>query len=114
MIPNVLNTLIGLWLAYIAIFPHAIGGGRGWLLEVGAAATVLLALWARPSNVLPWQATGTIVTGALLAALVVIGHVVPVSDVLMFWGVLWAGLTSATLSLWAALYKPSAVTAAAE
>ena len=113
MIPNLLNTLIGLLLAYVAIFPHAIGGGRGWVLELGAAATVLLALWARPSNVLRWQATVTIVTGALLAVLVVIGHVVPVSDVLMFWSVLWAGLTSATMCLWALLYKPSPMTAAA-
>jgi hypothetical protein len=29
-----------------------------------------------------------------------------VSDVLVFWGVLWAGLVSATVSLWAALYRP--------
>jgi hypothetical protein len=25
----------------------------------------------------------------------------------MFWGVLWAGLVSATFSLWAALYRPA-------
>jgi hypothetical protein len=32
---------------------------------------------------------------------------VHVSDVPMFWGVLWAGLVFATVSLWAALYRPS-------
>jgi len=31
---------------------------------------------------------------------------VHVSDVLMFWGILWAGLVCAIVSLWAALYRP--------
>jgi hypothetical protein len=33
-------------------------------------------------------------------------QVVEMSDVLMFWGILWAGLVCATVSLWAALYRP--------
>ena len=30
-----------------------------------------------------------------------------VAVAMMFWGVLWAGLVSATFSLWAALYRPA-------
>jgi hypothetical protein len=40
--------------------------------------------------------------------------VMHVSDVLMFWGVLWTGLISATVSLWAALYRPSQAANVAE
>jgi uncharacterized membrane-anchored protein len=47
-----------------------------------------------------------VVTGALLAILAIVHQVTQISDVLMFWGVLWAGLVSATVSLWAALYRP--------
>ena len=45
----------------------------------------------------------TVIT--LLAVLTIAGQLTHVSDVLMFWGVLWAGLVCATVSLWAALYR---------
>jgi len=32
--------------------------------------------------------------------------------VLLFWGVLWVGLVSATMSLWAALYHPEGAASA--
>jgi hypothetical protein len=55
---------------------------------------------------MPWQSTIALTTGALLAALIIAHQLVPVSDVLMFWGVLWAALVCAIVSLWAALYRP--------
>ena len=107
MIADLLNTLVGLWLAYAAIFPHGAGMGRDRVALVAAIAMIALALWARRSGATPWQSTIVSATGALLAALMMAHQLVHVSQVLMFWGVLWAGLVCATVSLWAALYRPS-------
>ena len=105
MIADLLNTLIGLWLAYVAIFPHAAGMDRDRVALLAAIAMIGLALWARRSGATPWQSTIALTTGALLAALIIAHQLVHVSDVLMFWGVLWAGLVCAIVSLWAALYR---------
>ena len=104
MIANFLNTLLGLWLAYAAIFPDTLGKGHDRVVLIAAIGTVMLALWARRSDASAWQSTTTIVAGVLLAFL----------EVSMFWGIFWAGLISATLSLWAALYRPSQVAAHAD
>jgi hypothetical protein len=107
MIADLLNTLVGLWLTYAAIFPHATTGiGRDRVALLAAVVMIGLALWARRSGTTPWQSTIVLATGALLAVLMVAHQLVHVSDVLVFWGVLWAGLVSATVSLWAALYRP--------
>jgi hypothetical protein len=107
MIPNLLNTLLGLWLAYVAIFPDSIGEGRyRWLLAV-AAVTAALALWARRSDYSTWQSTTTIISALGLALLLTGSWLWSASSDLMFWGVLWAGLISATFSLWAAIYRPT-------
>ena len=106
MLADLLNTLVGLCLAYAAIFPTALGTGRDRFVLTGAILTIVLALWARRSDSSTWQSTTTVATGALLAILAIVHQVTPVSEVLMFWGVLWAGLVSATVSLWAALYRP--------
>jgi hypothetical protein len=106
MIANLLNTLVGLWLAQTAIFPNALGMSRDRFVLIAAVVTIVLALWARRSDVSTWQSNTAVVAGVLLAILAVAHQVTYVSDVLMFWGVLWAGLVSATVSLWAALYRP--------
>jgi hypothetical protein len=106
MIPNLLNTLLGLWLAYVAIFPASISGQPyPWLLAA-AALTAALAFWARRSDYSTWQSTATIIAALALALLLTVSWLSAVSAVLIFWGVLWAGLVSATFSLWAALYRP--------
>jgi hypothetical protein len=107
MIADLLNTLVGLWLTYAAIFPHAAGMGRDRVALLAAIAMIALALWTRRSSATPWQSTIVLATGALLAALMIAHQLAHVSEVLMFWAVLWAGLVCATVSLWAALYRPS-------
>ena len=107
MIADLLNTVVGLSLTYAAIFPHAAGMGRDRVALFAAVAMIGLALWARRSGATTWQSMIVLATGALLAALMIAHQLVHVSEVLMFWGVLWAGLVSATVSLWAALYRPS-------
>jgi hypothetical protein len=114
MIANLLNTLVGLWLAHAAIFPAAVGTGHDRFVLIAAIGTIALALWARRSDASAWQSTTTIITGVLLAFLETAHQLMRVSDVLMFWGILWAGLISATVSLWAALYRPSQLAARAD
>lgn len=106
MIGDLLNTLVGLWLTYVAIFPHTAGLGQDRVALIAAVAMIGLALWARRSGPAPWQSRIALATGALLAGLMIAHQFVNVSDVLIFWGVLWAGLVCATVSLWAALYRP--------
>jgi len=114
MIANFLNTLLGLWLAYAAIFPDTLGKGHDGIVLIAAIGTVMLALWARRTDASTWQSTTTIVAGVFLVFLEMANQLMHVSDVLMFWGIFWAGLISATLSLWAALYRPSQVAAHAD
>lgn len=114
MIADLLNTMVGLWLAYAAVFPQAAGTGGNRLILAGAVLTIALALWARRSDFSPWQSSTAIAAGAILAIATFAGQIAHISDVLMFWTVLWAGLISATVSLWAALYRPSPSAAAAE
>lgn len=107
MIANLVNTLLGLWLANMAIFPDATGLDRDRLVLIAAVATIVLALWARRPSASAWDSSITTTTGALLLLLAIARQLTHVSDVLMFWGILWAGLISSTVSLWAALYRPA-------
>jgi hypothetical protein len=111
MIANLLNTLVGLWLAHAAIFPDTVGKGHDRVVLIAAVGTIMLALWARRSDASAWQSTTTIVAGVFLASLEMANQLTSVSDVLMFWGIFWVGLISATVSLWAALYRPSQLAA---
>ena len=106
MIANLVNTLVGLWLANMAIFPDATGLDRDRLALIAGVATIVLALWARRSSASTWYSSTAVATGALLLLLEIARQLTHVSDVLMFWGILWAGLISSTVSLWAALYRP--------
>jgi hypothetical protein len=112
MIPNLLNTLLGLWLTYAAIFPVTVGTHYHRWLFGAAIVTAALALWARRGDYAPWQSTMTIVAAATLVVILVADRFLIASAVLLFWGVLWVGLVSATVSLWAALYRPGIAAAA--
>lgn len=112
MIPNLLNTLLGLWLAYVAIFPDTIGAQYHRWLFGAAILTIVLSLWARRSDDAPWQSTMSIIAAVTLVVILGADRYLMSSAVLLFWGVLWVGLISATLSLWAAIYHPSVSAAA--
>jgi hypothetical protein len=106
MTANLLNTLLGLWLAYVAIFPATIGAHYHRWLFGAAIITAALALWARKGDYARWQSTMTIIAAGTLVVIVGADRLLVSSAVLLFWGVLWVGLVSATVSLWAALYHP--------
>ncbi len=112
MIPNLLNTLLGLWLTYAAIFPATVGAHYHRWLFGAAIVTIALALWARRGDYAPWQSTMTIIAAVTLAVILAADRFLISSAVLLFWGVLWVGLVSATVSLWAAIYRPDVAAAA--
>jgi hypothetical protein len=115
MTADLLNTLVGLGITYLAIFPRAAAGAGGNRLVLAAAVvTIMLALWARRTAVSPWQSSTAIAAGVILAIITIADQLAHVSDVLMFWTALWTGLVSATVSLWAALYRPTPSATAAE
>jgi len=91
MTADLLNTLVGLSLTYAAIFPDAAGMGRDRVGLVAAVAMIGLALWARRSSIAQRQSTIALATGVLLGALMIAHQLLHMSDILMFWGVLWAG-----------------------
>ena len=54
----------------------------------------------------------TIIAAVTQAVILAADRFLISSVVLLFWGVLWVGLVSATVSLWAAIYRPDVAAAA--
>jgi len=106
MIANIVNTLIGLWLTYVAIFAQPSGGAPRWALSAAALAIVLLAIAARRSDFSGWQSATNIVLGAVLIIVAAVNWVAALPPLLMFWVELWIGLAVATFALWAVLHHP--------
>jgi hypothetical protein len=104
MIPNILNTLLGIGLVYCAILAPRLLHDTAWLLAAAGVGVLALALWARSSDRLKWF---SLVNGVLGAALVVLGiarALIAVHAAVMFWWVFWVGIVVAVLTLWSALY----------
>lgn len=106
MIPNLVNTLLGLGLVYVAILQPELSRGRPLLL-VAAGTIMLVAAWlARGSDHHPWQNN----TNMLLALLLVVFAILRVERFALasFWSLFWIGTIVAVLALWALLYRPTA------
>jgi hypothetical protein len=107
MIPNLINTVIGIWLVYAAVLNPTELGGRLEVFGAGVAAFAV-AVWAYLADYIKWPAT---TAGALGAALALYSGF-PTSEpsgFLTFWIALFVGIAVAIVSLWSALYRqPSA------
>jgi hypothetical protein len=106
MIANTLNTLLGLWLAYVSIFALSSAVTAPWRFIVAALVIIALAVLARRSDYSRWQSTTNIILGLVLALLMLAEYVIAVPTLVLFWLILWIGLTVASLALWAVLYHP--------
>jgi len=109
MIANLYNVLIGLALVYVAVLEPGLAEHRPILL-LAAATSMFVAAWiARRSDHHPWQNTVNLVLAVLLAAeaALLLGNV----SLAAFWGPFAVGVVVAILALWAALYRPTALTA---
>ncbi len=112
MTANLLNTILGLALVYLAVLVPA-WGMRPIVILVGGVFVLLLAWWARASDYRKWQSSVNLVLGVLLLVLDLFDWVGLASPLSLFWGVFWPGILVAVFSLWALLYRPGVITPAA-
>jgi hypothetical protein len=109
MIANLLTVLIGLWLAYRAIF--SVPGGDLSHIEMMAAgvAVIFLALWARQTDVMGWNSETNILLGALILVLAALQRTIGLEPLASFWMMLLNGITVAIVPMWAMLYRPDTI-----
>lgn len=112
MIPNILNTIVGLALAYATVL-HPTWVEQRFLPYGGFALVILvLALWARRSDAQGWFSAVNIFLAIALGVLSLLP--LPTLPNLTFWGGFWVGALVPSLALWAALYHPKPADAAAQ
>ena len=104
MIPNSLNTIVGIALVYCAILAPGPLHNTAWLLLGSDIGIIALALWARSTDSLKWF---NLVNAILDVALVILGiarTLTAVHPLVMFWWVFWVGIIVGVLALWSVLY----------
>ena len=106
MIGNLVNILLGLWLAYSAIFAHPAGDMNIAYLAVSAVAVIAFAAWARRSDPMHWPNDTNLVLGAALLVIAAARWTVYVPPLLSFWILLLIGITIAIVAMWSMLYRP--------
>ncbi len=104
MIPNLLNTVLGIALVYCAILVPGPLHDSAWLLMAAGVGTIALALWARRNDKVKWFNLVNVVLGAALVLLGIARVLTPVHPLVMFWWVFWVGVIVAVLAFWSALY----------
>jgi hypothetical protein len=108
MIPNILNTLLGIALVYCAILVPDLMNNTAWLLMAAGVGIIALGLWARHSDKLKWFNLANAVLGATLMLLGIVRTLIVVHPLVMFWWVFWVGIIVAVLAFWSALYTRDA------
>jgi hypothetical protein len=106
MIGNLFNVLIGLWLAYSAIFAIPAGNMSNIWLAVSGIAVMVFAAWARRTDPAGWQSATNLVLGAVLLLEAAARWAVAVASLVSFWSVLLLGIAIAIVALWSILYRP--------
>jgi hypothetical protein len=109
MIPNLINTIVGLALAYATVLHPTWVEQRYVPFAAFAAVILVLALWARRSDAQAWFSSVNIVLALGLGIL----STLPLATLpnLTFWGGFWVGALVPCMALWAALYRPQPVPA---
>ena len=105
MIGNLLNILVGLWLAYSAIFANPAGAMNNVALAGAAVAVIVFAVWARQADSLGWQSGTNIVLAAVLLVLAVLRWAIGVAPLVSFWIILLVGIAVAIVAMWSILYR---------
>lgn len=113
MIGNLLNILVGLWLAYSAIFANPAGAMNNVALAGAGVAVIVFAVWARQSDSLGWQSGTNIVLAAVLLAVAVVRWAIGVAPLVCFWIILLVGIAVAIVAMWSLLYRPQTARSAA-
>ena len=105
MIANALTVLIGLWLAYGAIFSTPAGELNSVQLAIAGILVIVCAIIARRKDSMAWQSGTNIVLGLGLALLAAARVWLGVSAAASFWIVLLGGIMAAIAALWSMLYR---------
>jgi hypothetical protein len=113
MIANLLNILVGLWLAYSAIFATPAGNMNSAALAGSAVAAIVFAVWARQSDHMRWPSASNIVLGAISLATAAAHWLLALAPLVCFWIVLLAGIAIAIMAMWSILYRPGVEAGAA-
>jgi hypothetical protein len=106
MIGNLLNILLGLWLAYSAIFAHPAGDMNIAALAAGAVAVIAFAAWARRTDPMGWPSGTNLVLGTVLLVVAAARWAVYAPPLLSFWVLLLVGIAIAIVAMWSMLYRP--------
>jgi hypothetical protein len=110
---KLLNFLVGLWLAYSAIFASPAGAMNNVTLAGAAIAVIVFAAWARQKDPLSWQSSTNIVLAAVLLAVAVVRWGIGVAPLVCFWIILLVGIAVAIVPMWSLLYRPQTARSAA-
>jgi hypothetical protein len=105
MIANFATILIGLWLAYRAIFSIPSGDISQIELMAAGVAVILFALWARRTDFMSWQSSTNIALAAIVLLLVAAHRTVGVDPLVSFWMVLLIGIAVAITAMWSIIYR---------
>src|SRR5215469_14303211 len=106
MIGNLLNILLGLWLAYSAIFANPPGDMNIAYLAASAVAVIVFAAWAQRADPMGWPSGTNLVLGAALLVVAAARWAAYVPPLLSFWFLLLVGITIAIVAMWSMLYRP--------
>jgi hypothetical protein len=107
MIPNVLNTILGIALVYCAILaPDSMNAAAS--LPASGVGIIVLGLWARRGDKVKWFNRVNTILGAALVLLGIVRTMTAVHPLVMFWWVFWVGIIVAVLAFWSLLYRHDA------
>ena len=106
MIGCLLNALVGLWLAYSAIFAAPAGNMSNTRLAIAGAAVIALAAWVRQNEAGNWQSATNLALGSALILEAAARWAIEVPPLVSFWMTLLLGIAVAILALWSVLYRP--------
>jgi hypothetical protein len=109
MIANFLTILVGLWLSYRAIFSVPAGEMSEIEMMVAGTVVILLALWARRTDLMGWHSETGIALGLIILALAAARQMVEVAALVSFWMILLIGIVVAITAMWSMLYRPAVV-----
>lgn len=102
---NILNTLLGLGLVYVAVLDIQLLAGRAMTMASLAVVIFVLALISRLRDLQRWQSNTTLVLAVVLLVLAFLQN--KPWGYLTFWGLFWVGILVSILALWGAIQAPA-------
>jgi hypothetical protein len=103
MIANLINTLLGLALVYVAVLDLRLLAGRVWPMAILAVIVFVLALASRRGDVQRWQSNTNMVMA--VALLLLSGLQLEPYPYVTFWGLFWIGIVVGVLALWSVIQR---------